>query len=165
MSTVRDQPSDDVVVTHPNRDSAASKGTRAVVVLLLAASAVLSLVILVLSWGVQAGAVVLWVLLTALFAYYAYAVSNWRSGILPVAAGTALVSGVFAAVSVSSLFNRGGTGYDQPAAPESIIGVLVLAFAVLQLVTVVLCLRGFLQNWHVELEVPRHEAHGRTAPA
>ncbi len=165
MSTVRDQPSDDVVVTHPNRESAAAKGTRATVMFFLAASAVLSVIILVASWGVQAGAFLLWVLLTALFAYYAYAVASWRSGILPVAAGTALITGVFAAVSVTSWFNRGGTGYDQPAVPESIVGVLVFAFAVMQLVTVVLCLRGFLQNWHVELEVPRQQArdHGSFA--
>ncbi|MDO9355111.1 MAG: hypothetical protein Q7T55_15540 [Solirubrobacteraceae bacterium] len=165
MSTVRDQPSDDVVVTHPNRDSASSKTTRAVVLLFLAASAILSLAILVLSWGVQMGAFLLWVLLTALYAYYAYAVSQWRSGVLPVAAGTALITGVFAAVSVSSWFNRGGDGYDQPAVPESVIGVLVFAFAVMQLVTVVLCLRGFMQNWHVELEVPRSELRDRGAYA
>jgi hypothetical protein len=165
MSTVREQPNDDVVLTHPNRESAASKSTRAVVLLVLAASAILSLVILVISWGVQAGAFLLWVLLTALYAYYAYAVAQWRSGVLPVAAGTALITGVFAAVSVSSWFNRGGKGYDQPLVPESVIGVLVFAFAVMQLVSVVLCLRGFMQNWHVELEVPRNQTRDGNAYA
>lgn len=166
MSSVRDQPSPDVVVTHPNREKAASKTTRAIVLVLLAASGILSFVILAASWGVQAGAIILWVVMGLLFFYYAYAVANWRSGILPVAAGTALFAGVFAAVSVSSWFNRGGEGYDSPPVDESIIGVLVLAFAILQLVNVIVCLRGFMQNWQVELEVPRHEAGtgGRALP-
>lgn len=164
MSSVRDEQPADVVVTHPNRESAASKGTRAFVTVVLAASAILLLVITVLSWGAQAGALPFQILIGLLFAYYTYAVINWRSGVLPVAAGTALISGVFAAVSVSSWFNRGGTGYDEPAVPESVIGVLVLAFAVLQLVSVIVCLKGFQQNWQVELEVPRSEVRSG-APA
>ena len=57
MSSVRDQPSPDVVTTHPNREKASSKTTRAFVLVLLAASGILSFLILGASWGVQAGAI------------------------------------------------------------------------------------------------------------
>ena len=153
----------DVVVTHPNRDSAAAKGTRATVMLVQLASAVLLFVITIGSMGAQAGALPLQIAIGLLFLYFAYAVANWRSGILPVAAGTAVVSGIFAAVTVSGWFGRGGQGYDDPPLPESVIGVLVFAFAVLQLVNTVVCLKGFQQQWQVELEVPRHEARGGSA--
>ncbi|MBJ7470010.1 MAG: hypothetical protein JHD16_01860 [Solirubrobacteraceae bacterium] len=159
MSNVR-VPDPDVVVTHPNRDKAASKGTRAFVIVLQATSAVLVFFLAVVSWGIQLGAVGLQVLIGILFAYFTYAVINWRSGVLPIAAGTAIVSGVFAAVSVTSWFDRGDTGYDQPIIAQDLIGVVAFAFAVLQLVNVVVCLRGFSQNWQEELEVPRSSLQG-----
>lgn len=160
MSIARDQ-DPDVVVTHPNRDSAAAKGTRAAVILVLVASAVLLFVITVGSAGAQAGALPLQIAIGLLFLLFAYLVIQWRSGVLPIAAGVALLSGIFAAVTVSGWFNRGGSGYEQPPLPESVIGVLVFAFAVLQLVSVVLCMRGFTQQWQVELEVPRNEVRDR----
>ncbi|MEN0014623.1 MAG: hypothetical protein AAGC46_14735 [Solirubrobacteraceae bacterium] len=155
----------DVVITHPNRDTAAAKGTRAFVIVVLLASAALLAVILVGSQGARAGAFLLQVLIGLLFVYFAYAVSHWRSGVLPIAAGVAITSGIFAAVSVPSWFDRGGDGYKTPPIPESVLGVLVLAFAILQIVNVVVCLRGFAQNWQVELEVPKSEFRGDPATA
>lgn len=158
MSNVR--PSNpDVVITHPNRESASAKSTRAVVIVLQAASAILLFVISIASWTVQLGAMPLQLAIGALFVYFTYATINWRSGVLPIAAGTAIVSGTFAAVSVPSWFERGGAGFDEPLLPESLIGVLVFAFAVLQFVNLVVCLKAFQQQWQVELEVPRSELH------
>lgn len=154
-----------LVVTHPNRDSTASKTTRAITTLLLLASAILLAVITVGSWGAQAGALGLQIVIGLLLTFYAYLVVEWRSGILPVAAATALVAGIFAAISVNGWFNRGGAGYDQPLFPESLIGVLVFAFAILQFVVVVVCLKAFSQRWQVELEVPRDEARRSAGPA
>lgn len=147
----------DTVLTHPNRDNASAKAMRVASVLVLLASAALSAVIMIGGWDVLAGAVGLWVVLTALNVFFAYHVSRWRSGVLPVAAGVAVVSGIFAAVSVGSWFSRGDAGYDEPALPEELIGVLVLAYAVLQLVATVILMRSFTQQWHVELEVPREQ--------
>ena len=163
MSSMREsQP--DVVITHPNRDSASSKSTRAIVIVIEAVSAVLMLVLAALAWTTQAGALGLQIIMGLLFAYFAYSVIHWRSGVLPIAAGTAVFAGVFAAVSVPSWFDRGGVGYEDPAVPESVIGVLVFAFAVLQLVNLVVTLYAFQQNWQVELEVPRSELHGSGSP-
>lgn len=154
-STRSDQP--DVVITHPNRDSAEAKATRALTTALLAASAVLIAIISIGGYGAFSGAQLTQLAIGVLFAYYAYSVAQWRSGILPIAAGTAVIAGIFAAVSVPTWFQRGGEGYDQPLFPEPIVGALVLAFAVLQLVTIVVTLRAFQQQWQVELEVPRSE--------
>jgi hypothetical protein len=158
MSNVR-EPDPNVVITHPNRDTAAAKTTRAAVLLVLVASTVLLVIITVGSVGVQAGAQGLQVLFGILFVYFAYRVSKWSAGVLPIAAGTAVFAGVFAAVSAPGWFDRGGYGYDSPPIPESVLGVLVFAFAVLQLVGIVIFMRAFTQNWQVEVEVPRSQAH------
>jgi hypothetical protein len=147
----------DTVITHPNRDTAASKSTRVLAMVLLAASAILLAIITWGSHGAQAGAVPLQIIMGLLFAYYAWRVSKWRSGVLPIAAGTAVVAGIFAAVSVPSWFDRTGVGYKTPPLGESLLGVLVLAFALLQIFNTIVCMRGFTQNWQVELEVPRSQ--------
>lgn len=156
MSNVRPS-SPDVVITHPNRESASAKSTRAVVIALEAASAILLFFLAIVSWKIQLGAMAFQLFMGALFVYFTYAVINWRSGVLPIAAGTAIFSGVFAAVSVSSWFDRGDEGFNEPLIPEDLIGVLVFAFAVLQFINLVICLKAFQQQWQVELEVPRHE--------
>lgn len=158
MSSVRPS-SPDVVITHPNRESAAAKSTRAFVIVIEASSAALLFFLAIVSWEVQLGAMAFQLLMGVLFVYFTYAVINWRSGVLPIAAGTAIFSGVFAAVSVMSWFDRGDAGFNEPMIPEELIGVLVLAFAVLQLVNVVVSLTAFQQHWQVELEVPRSELH------
>lgn len=158
MSNVR--PSNpDVVITHPNRESASAKSTRAAVIAIEAASAILLFFLAIVSWEIQLGAMAFQLLMGVLFVYFTYAVINWRSGVLPIAAGTAIFSGVFAAVSVMSWFDRGDEGFNDPLIPEDLIGVLVFAFAVLQLVNLVVSLKAFQQHWQVELEVPRSELH------
>jgi hypothetical protein len=156
MSIVRET-DPNVVITHPNRDTAAAKTTRVAVLAVLVASTALLVIITIGSWGVQAGAQGLQILFGILFVYFAYRVSKWSAGVLPIAAGTAIFAGVFAAVSTPGWFERGGYGYKSPPLPESLLGVLVFAFAVLQLVAVVVYMRAFTQNWQVELEVPRSQ--------
>lgn len=160
MSTTRTSEPQDVVVTHPNRETSAAKSTKAFVVAVLAASCVLTFIITWGAWGHQAGALFLQVVSGLLFGYFAYLVAQWRSGVLPIAAGTAVFMGVFAAASVPGWFDRNGEGYQSPPLPENLVGVLVLAFAVLQLVVVVATLRAFQQQWQVEVEVPRDQYRG-----
>lgn len=150
----------DVVITHPNRDTAEAKSTRVLLIALTAASAILVLVISLAGAGSFSGAQVLQFIIGLLFVYYTYALVNWRSGILPITAGTAVVSGIFAAVSVPGWYDRGGEGYANPPLPEPFVGALVIAFALLQLVIIVVALRAFQQQWQVELEVPRTQAAG-----
>lgn len=154
----------DVVITHPNRDSAAAKGTRLFTAFLLLASAALLAIITFGAWGSQAGALGLQIVIGLLMTYYAYLVLRWQSGILPVAAATAVIAGLFAAISVTGWFNRGGVGYDSPPFPEEVTGVLVFGFAVLQLVVVVVALKAFSQQWQVELEVPKDDFARQAGP-
>ncbi|MEH3052714.1 MAG: hypothetical protein PGN13_01740 [Patulibacter minatonensis] len=163
MTTARTAQNPDVVITHPNRDTAAAKTTRSFVILVLAASCVLTFVLLFGAWGHQLGAQGLQFVTGILFGYFAFGVARWRSGVLPIAAGVAIVTGVFAAVSVSGWFDRDGLGYEATPIPQDLLGVLLIAFAILQMVVVVLTLRGFTQQWQVELEVPRNELRGHAA--
>jgi lysylphosphatidylglycerol synthetase-like protein (DUF2156 family) len=164
MSTVRES-SPEMVLTHPNREPASAKATRAFMIALLVASGVLLFVIYFGSRGANAGAGLLTVIIGLLYLYFAYLVSKWQNGILPVAAGMAIMAGIFAGVSVKGWFERGGPGYTEPPLPEDLIGVLIFGFAVLQLVVVVVSLRAFQQQWQVELEVPRDRAASGTPVA
>jgi hypothetical protein len=163
MSTTRTQAPQDVVITHPNRDTAAAKTTRLFVIGLLVASAVLVVVLTWGAWGRQTGALGMQLLFAILFTYFAYAVVQWRAGVLPIAAGVAIFSGVFAAVTVGGWFDRNGTGYESSPLPPDVVGVLLMAYAILQLVVVVITMRAFTQQWQVELEVPRDEFRGAAA--
>lgn len=163
MSTARTQANPDVVITHPNRETAAAKSTRAFVILVLIASAVLVLVLTWGAWGRQTGALGLQLSFALLFGYFAYAVTKWRSGVLPIAAGVAIFSGVFAAVTVGGWFDRDGAGYADSPLPPELIGVLLIGYAILQLVVVVVTMRAFTQQWQVELEVPRDQYRGAAA--
>jgi hypothetical protein len=158
MSTARNtEAAPDVVITHPNRETAAAKATKALVVALLAASCVLTILITYGAWGHQAGALGLQLLTALLSGYFAYLVAQWRSGVLPIAAGVATASGIFAAVSVTGWFDRDGLGYQDPPLPENLVGVLIFLYAVLQFVIIIATLRGFTQQWQVELEIPRDQ--------
>jgi len=67
MSTTRTQAPQDVVITHPNRDTAAAKTTRLFVIGLLVASAVLVVVLTWGAWGRQTGALGMQLLFAILF--------------------------------------------------------------------------------------------------
>lgn len=158
MSTARASENPDVIITHPNRETREAQATRTLEIALLILSAVLLVIITIGSWGAQAGGIGLQLLFGVLFAYFAKLVINWRSGVLPIAAGTAIVAGIFAAVAAGGWFERTGNGYESPALPEALIGTLIVGFALLQLALAVVSMRAFQQQWQVELEVPRQQA-------
>jgi FtsH-binding integral membrane protein len=158
------EPDPNTVVTHPNRDAAASKATRSIVLLLLVVSAVLVFVLVVGAHGASAGATPLEFFIGLLYVLYTYLVLHWRSGALPIAAATAVIAGVFAAVSVNGWFDRDGTGFSNPVLPNDVMGLLVLAFAIVQIPLLVFALRGFQQQWQVELEMPREQAEREHHP-
>ncbi len=155
-SRARDEPRD-VVITHPNRDSSSARGMRALTVAALLASAILMLIITIGGWDALSGAIPLTFAIIIITLFFAYRVSQWGSGALPVAAGLATASGLFAAVSIQTWFNRDDDAFSQPMIDEQLIGVLVVAYTILQVAVIVICLRAFSQQWQVELEVPRDE--------
>ena len=92
-----------------------------------------------------------------LFGYFAYLVAQWRSGVLPIAAGLAVIAGVFSAVSIAGWPDRNGTGYESSPLSPDLIAVLLFAYTVLMFVIVVVSMQAFRQQWQVEVEVPRSE--------
>ena len=145
---------DDVAIEHPNREKAASKVTRAAVILLLLASAFLMVVISIGAWDVLVGAKALQVIYILLYLGIAVMVLRWSRGVLPVAAALAIVLFIFAAVSVPGWFARDKDGFTDPALASDIVGLLTALLVPLQLLLIAFAMRGFQQAWNVEVEQP-----------
>mgnify|MGYP001286302725 CR=1 FL=1 len=148
----------EVVVTHPNREKPEAKATKAIVVFLLLVSAALIAIVLVGGWsemqGAQIGAVA-YVLIYVVAAFFIG--TRWARGLLPVSAALAVLFAVVAAVAAPAWFERDQDGFNDPALPSGLLGMLTLLIVPVQLALVVFAMRGFRQEWHVEVEVPREE--------
>jgi hypothetical protein len=148
----------DTVLVHPNRDKAEAKATKAVVVLLLLTSAGLILVITIGGWSELQGAQIVSFAYVAIYVGMAYVVSRWNRGVLPVAAALAILFAVVAAVAGPAWFSRDKAGFHNPALDPSILGLLTLILVPVQLLLIAFAMRGFQQQWNVEVEVTADEA-------
>ena len=147
-----------IEIDHPNREKTASKATRAVVVVLLLASALVMIVISLGAWDVLVGAKALQLIYIALYLLLAFFVARWSRGVLPVAAALAIVLLIFAAVSVPGWFARDKPGFDDPALASDVVGILTALLIPLQLLLIGFAMRGFQQAWNVEVERPLEPA-------
>jgi hypothetical protein len=148
----------DTVLVHPNRDKGESKATKAAVTLLLVVSAVLILIITFGGLSQLQGMVVVaigWALIYLVMAWY---VNKWQRGVLPVAAGMAILLAVIAGVAAPGWFARDKTGFEDPALPAAMLGLLTLILIPVQVVLIGVATRAFQQKWNVEVEVPREDA-------
>jgi hypothetical protein len=141
----------------PNREKAESVTTKLVIVLLLAATAAIAAVVTItgfslLSGGGGMGLVCL--VYALLYAFFAFLVTRWSRGILPVAAALSMILAIFCAVGAGSWFARDKAGLSEALIPVSAIGLLVVILGLLQLVLIAFALYGFNQEWHVEEERP-----------
>jgi len=141
----------------PNREKAGSVTTKFVIALLLLATAVLAAVITIGGWsllkgGGGMGAVC--AVYAILYAFFAFLVARWSRGILPVAAALSMILAIFCAVGANSWFARDKAGFDEALLPSSLIGLLVVILALLQIVLIAAAFYGFNQEWHVEEERP-----------
>jgi hypothetical protein len=148
----------ETVLIHPNRDKAESKVTKAVVVLLLLTSAGLIAVVTFGGWSQLQGAQVVSFGYILVYLVMAFVVSRWNRGVLPVAAALAILFAVVAAVAGPAWFERDKAGFDDPALEPSILGLLTLILVPVQLLLIAFAMRGFQQQWNVEVEVTRDEA-------
>ena len=89
-----------------------------------------------------------------LYLLFAYLVSRWSRGVLPVAAALAIILAIFCAIAAPAWFSRAKDGLDSPALPEELLGLLALLMVPLQVILVAVALVAFNQNWHVEEERP-----------
>jgi lysylphosphatidylglycerol synthetase-like protein (DUF2156 family) len=156
----------DVQLVHPNRDKAESKATKAVVILLLITSAALILIITIGGWSVLQGAQIVAFVYALVYLVMAFFVGRWNRGVLPVAAALAVLFAVVAAVSGPAWFDRDKAGFEEPTLDPSILGLLTIILVPVQLLLVAFAMRGFQQQWNVEVEVAGDDhGPGQVQPA
>ena len=148
----------ETVLIHPNRDKGESRATRAVVIVLLLVSAGLVAVVTAGGWSRLQGAELVSLGYIVVYVGMAFYVSRWNRGVLPVAAALAVLLAVVSAVAGPAWFGRDKEGFANPSLEPSILGVLTLAIVPVQLLLIAFGMRGFQQQWNVEVEVTRAEA-------
>jgi hypothetical protein len=142
---------------HPNREKADVITTKFVIAFLMLATAAIAALVTIggfslLSGGAGMGAICL--IFALLYALFAFLVWRWSRGILPVAASLSMILAIFCAVGANSWLARDKDGFEDALLPVSLIGLLVVILALLQLVLIAACFYGFSQDWHVEEERP-----------
>jgi lysylphosphatidylglycerol synthetase-like protein (DUF2156 family) len=147
----------DTVVEHPNREKAESKATRAIVVLLLVVSALLIFAVTAGGWSELQGAQVVSISYIVVYVVMAFFVARWNRGVLPVAAGLAILFAVVAAVAAPAWFERDKDGFNDPALDPALLGLLTLIIVPVQVLLIAFAMRGFQQQWNVEVEVAPDE--------
>jgi lysylphosphatidylglycerol synthetase-like protein (DUF2156 family) len=141
-----------VIIEHPNREKASSKATKAVVLLLLLATAGLVAIVTVGGWKALEGAKILQIAYILLYLVMAYFVWRWNRGVLPVAAALAIVLLIFAAVAGPEWFARDKDGFNNPALNENVLGLITFIIVPVQIFLIAFAMRGFQQAWNVEVE-------------
>jgi lysylphosphatidylglycerol synthetase-like protein (DUF2156 family) len=155
----------ETVLEHPNRDKAESKATKAAVIILLIAAAALILIVTIGGWSQLQGAQIVAFAYALVYLVMAYYVSRWNRGVLPVAAALAILFSVIAAVAGPAWFDRDKPGFDDPTLDPALLGVLTLTLVPLQLLLAAVAMRGFQQQWNVEVEVRDDSPPGHVQPA
>jgi hypothetical protein len=160
-----------VRIEHPNRRKAASKLTRAIVVLLLLVSAGLVAIVTIGGWDALQGAKAIQVGYIVAYVVLALFVLRWSRGVLPLAAALAIVLLIFAAVSAPAWFDRDKPGFAEPALDEGVLGLVTALIVPVQVLLIAFAMSGFRQAWNVEVErpadepPPRRPDRGGAAPA
>jgi hypothetical protein len=154
----RQEPDENIVIEHPNRDKAASKATKSGTILLLLVSVGLILLVTLGGWASLQGAQFVSILYVIVYLVMAYFIARWSRGVLPLVAALAIILLVFAAIAAPGWFSRDATGYDNPGIPPGLIGLLTVVMIPVQILLIAFAMRGFQQKWNVEVEVSREEA-------
>jgi presenilin-like A22 family membrane protease len=149
-----------VIIEHPARDKVVVKATKAVVVLLLLASAGLMVIVTYGGWQALAGMQVVQIGYIVVYVVLAYFCARWQRGVLPVAAALGLILLILAAVAGPLWFDRDRVGYTQPNMDADMVGFLTLMVIPLQVLLIAFAMRGFQQDWHVEIELPQDDGYG-----
>ena len=140
------------VIEHPNRDKAASKATRAVIILLLLVSVALFVIVAAGGWDALVGAQAMQIFYIAVYLVGAFYVARWNRGILPVIAALAIIMLIFAAVATPAWFDRDKPGFTDPALPSELLGTVTAIIVPIQILLIAFAMRGFQQAWNVEVE-------------
>lgn len=142
---------------HPNREKAEVITTKFVIAFLMLATAVIAALVTIGGFSLLSGGGgmgIICIIFALLYGLFAFLVSRWSRGILPVAASLSMILAIFCAVGANSWFARDKSGFEEALLPVSMIGLLVVILALLQLILIAACFYGFSQDWHVEEERP-----------
>jgi len=150
----------DYVLEHPNRGKAASKATRAVVILLLLVSVALFVIVTLGGWNALVGAQAMQIFYIFIYLLVAFYVARWNRGVLPVIAALAIIMAIFAAVATPAWFDRDKTGFEDPALASEVLGTITALIVPVQILLIIAAMRGFQQAWNVEVERARAEYEG-----
>lgn len=142
----------DVVIDLPNRRKASSQATRWIVVLLLVVSAGMLAFILIGGWSALAGAKGVVIAYIAVYLILAIFCARWSRGTLPLAAALGVVLLIFAAIAGPQWYERDQVGFTDPAVDSAILGLFCFLLIPVQLLLIGFAMRGFSQNWNVEIE-------------
>ena len=140
------------IIEHPNRAKAASKNSRAIVIVLLAISAVLILVVLFGGWTGMQGMTIITLLWAIAYIGAAYFVSRWNRGVLPVLAALGIVMLIFAALATGTWFDRDTIGYKGTSIGPATLGTLTAILIPVQALLIIAALQAFGQQWNIEIE-------------
>lgn len=161
-------------VVFPNREKATSKLMKAVVALVLLASAGLLLIVTIGGWSQLEGMkpINFFVCIAYLIiAFYIFV--RWARGMLPIAAGLGILVLMIAVVAGlglagTSWFDRSHSGFAHAKSllggqglTADTLGTVVLLLIPVQILLILVAMRAFAQGWNVEQEVPIDEARKR----
>ncbi len=138
----------------PNRQKAEAKSAKALVVFLLLVSAGLCAVITIGGWERLEGGKIFAIFYILVYLLFAFFVSRWNRGCLPVAAALAIILAIFAGIAAPAWFDRAKDGLSSPALPEELLGLLTLLLVPVQVILIAVAMVAFNQEWHVEEERP-----------
>jgi hypothetical protein len=160
-------------VIHPNRDRMVCKLTRLLVVAVLLASVALMLLITVGGWSKLQGMTPINFAWSAIDFVLALFILRWARGLLPIAAGVALLLLIIAVIAAAGLggtswFDRSGRGFAAAHAlgggagfSADTIGTLLVILIPVSVLVAIVSMIAFSQGWNVEQEVTEEEAHRR----
>jgi hypothetical protein len=161
-------------VVYPNREKAGSKVMKALVALILLLSVALVLIVTVGGWSQLEGMKPLnffWCIAYVIIAFYVFV--RWSRGMLPIAAGLAILLLMVAVVAGAGLagtswFDRSNAGFAHAKSllggqglSSDTLGTVTLLLVPVQVLLILLALGAFAQGWNVEQEVPIEEARKR----
>ena len=161
-------------VVFPNREKATSKLMKAVVALILLVSVGLLLIVTIGGWSQLEGMKPInfvWSIAYLIIAFYVFV--RWARGMLPIAAGLAILLLMIAIVAGlglagTSWFDRSHAGFAHAQSlfggqglSADTLGTVVLLLIPVQILLIVVALQAFAQGWNVEQEVPIDEARRR----
>ncbi|HEY1688932.1 MAG TPA: hypothetical protein VGF95_08715 [Solirubrobacteraceae bacterium] len=156
------------MITHPNRDKAVVRATRAAVIVLLLVSAAMVLIVSIGGAGAEEGLMLpVQYAFVVVYLLIAYMAIRWSRGSLPVASALAVLLAIFALVGGASWFDREHAYFSSGTLNPSLLGVITFAIVPVQALLIAFAMRGFSQGWNVELERPasaiRHSAPSGSA--